>query len=163
VALLKAEELAALEGGTEAPSVAAGEMGYLQCYGLVDGASTPTAEEVRAAALALGIEYVVVLDRAASAHEAGSLLSVGGSAASRPVHAEGLVVAGRLYHAVYEAETAPGFEGYYNARIIGLPGCGSYGRTLEEARRNIREALELYVDVAIDDDGAPPEAGTPIG
>ncbi len=35
-------------------------------------------------------------------------------------------------------------EGYY-AYIPGLPGCFSNGRTIEEARRNIREAVQQHI------------------
>ena len=31
------------------------------------------------------------------------------------------------------------------ARVPSVPGCHTYGRTLEQARRRIREALELWV------------------
>lgn len=34
------------------------------------------------------------------------------------------------------------------ARVPSVPGCHTYGRTLEQVRRRIREALELWVDDA---------------
>jgi predicted RNase H-like HicB family nuclease len=40
----------------------------------------------------------------------------------------------------------PSEEGGYAAYVPALPGCISEGDTLEEARRNIREAIELYVE-----------------
>jgi predicted RNase H-like HicB family nuclease len=38
--------------------------------------------------------------------------------------------------------------GAWIARVPDVPGCHSYGRTLEQARRRIREALGLWVDDA---------------
>jgi predicted RNase H-like HicB family nuclease len=38
------------------------------------------------------------------------------------------------------------FVGYYNAVVPALPGCVSYGTDREEALRNIREAIEAYVE-----------------
>lgn len=37
-------------------------------------------------------------------------------------------------------------EGGYTAYVPALPGCISEGNTLEEARENIREAIELYLE-----------------
>lgn len=42
-------------------------------------------------------------------------------------------------------EKEPEDEGYY-AYSPTLPGCFSNGRTIEEARRNIREAIELHLE-----------------
>lgn len=44
--------------------------------------------------------------------------------------------------------------GVYNASVPALPGCLSFGDSLEEARFNIREALELYL-MSVLDDGEP--------
>lgn len=41
-------------------------------------------------------------------------------------------------------------SGAWLARIPAVPGCHTYGRTLEQARRRIREALSLWVDGAED-------------
>ncbi|GIX00459.1 MAG: HicB family protein [Pirellulaceae bacterium] len=41
-------------------------------------------------------------------------------------------------------------EGGYTVYVPALPGCISEGDSLEEARRNILEAIELYVET---DDG----------
>ncbi len=41
-------------------------------------------------------------------------------------------------------EKEPEDEGYL-ARSPSLPGCFSNGRTIEEAKRNIREAVQLHV------------------
>jgi predicted RNase H-like HicB family nuclease len=43
-------------------------------------------------------------------------------------------------------ERDPDFSGYYNALVPSLPGCVSYGSSKEEALRNIREAIEAYVE-----------------
>ena len=43
------------------------------------------------------------------------------------------------------AAYARGEDGYIIASVPALPGCHSQGRTLDEARRNIREAARGYV------------------
>ncbi len=40
----------------------------------------------------------------------------------------------------------PAEEGGYTVIVPALPGCISEGETLDEARRNIREAIELYLE-----------------
>ncbi|HEX5446717.1 MAG TPA: type II toxin-antitoxin system HicB family antitoxin [Pirellulales bacterium] len=45
-------------------------------------------------------------------------------------------------------------EGGYTAFVPTLPGCISEGDTLEEARQNIREAIELYLE-PVDEPQAP--------
>lgn len=40
-------------------------------------------------------------------------------------------------------------EGGYTVYVPALPGCISEGDTLEEAVKNIREAIELYLDTEI--------------
>jgi predicted RNase H-like HicB family nuclease len=44
-------------------------------------------------------------------------------------------------------------EGGYTALVPALPGCISEGDTREEALRNIREAIDLYLE-PVDDDGS---------
>ena len=46
----------------------------------------------------------------------------------------------------------PGVEGGYTVFVPALPGCISEGDTREEALRNIREAIDLYLE-PIEDDG----------
>ena len=46
-------------------------------------------------------------------------------------------------------EKEPEDEGYF-AYSPTLPGCFSNGRTIEEAKRNIREAIELHLASLID-------------
>ena len=48
----------------------------------------------------------------------------------------------------------PGEDGYWVAECPSLPGCISQGATKEEATRNIREAIALYIE-ALEDDELP--------
>jgi predicted RNase H-like HicB family nuclease len=48
------------------------------------------------------------------------------------------------YRAVFERDT----NGAWLARVPNVRGCHTYGRTLEEARRRLREALSLWVEDA---------------
>lgn len=45
----------------------------------------------------------------------------------------------------------PSEEGGYTAFVPSLPGCISEGETKEEALKNIREAIELYLEPVEDD------------
>ena len=45
----------------------------------------------------------------------------------------------------------PSDEGGFTAYVASLPGCISEGRTKEEALKNIKEAIELYLE-PVDDD-----------
>jgi predicted RNase H-like HicB family nuclease len=47
-----------------------------------------------------------------------------------------------MRYAVVIEKTATGYSAY----VPDLPGCISVGRTREEMNRNIREAIELYLD-----------------
>ena len=65
----------------------------------------------------------------------------------------------KSYRVVLERDEA----GAWVARIPSVPGCHTYGRSLVEARRRIREALGLWVDDAngaelVDDVRLPREA-----
>jgi predicted RNase H-like HicB family nuclease len=51
----------------------------------------------------------------------------------------------------------PSDEGGYTAHVPALPGCISEGNTLEEARLNIREAIELYLEP--EEEPIPPQNG----
>lgn len=46
------------------------------------------------------------------------------------------------YQAVFQEET----EGGFSVWVPDLPGCASQGETLEEALKNIKEAIELYLE-----------------
>ena len=48
------------------------------------------------------------------------------------------------YNAVIQEEK----EGGYSVWIPSLPGCTSQGETFEEAVKNIKEAIELYLESA---------------
>lgn len=56
-------------------------------------------------------------------------------------------MAPRLKYYSFEVviEKEDGGKGYYSY-CRNLPGCFSNGRTIEEARRNIREAIELHLE-----------------
>lgn len=45
----------------------------------------------------------------------------------------------------------PGEDSFWVAECPSLPGCISQGETKEEAIHNIQEAIELYIDVFIED------------
>ena len=46
------------------------------------------------------------------------------------------------YRAVYEREN----DGRWIVKVPEVPGCHSYGRTIEQARERITEALSLFID-----------------
>jgi predicted RNase H-like HicB family nuclease len=48
----------------------------------------------------------------------------------------------------------------YSAYVPDLPGCISTGKTLEDTERNIREAIELYLDTLKEDGHPIPEPST---
>jgi predicted RNase H-like HicB family nuclease len=52
----------------------------------------------------------------------------------------------KTYRAVFELDES----GAWIVRIPAIRGCHTYGRTLNQARRRIREALSLWVDDAED-------------
>lgn len=48
---------------------------------------------------------------------------------------------------IIEADEAGG----YTVSCPSLPGCHSQGETIDEALANIREAIELYIEVLVED------------
>jgi len=52
----------------------------------------------------------------------------------------------------------PSEEGGYTAVVPSLPGCISEGDTREEALKNIREAIELFLESVEDDQTYAPDA-----
>ena len=51
----------------------------------------------------------------------------------------------------------PAEEGGYTAVVPALPGCVSEGNSLEETRRNIREAMEGYLETLVAHGGTIPD------
>ncbi len=52
----------------------------------------------------------------------------------------------------------PSDDGGYTVYVPALPGCLSEGDTKEEALKNIREAIELYLEPVEDDMSFSPDA-----
>ena len=52
----------------------------------------------------------------------------------------------------------PSEEGGFTAYAPSLPGCISEGDSREEALKNIREAIDLYLEPVEDDDSFNPQA-----
>ncbi len=50
----------------------------------------------------------------------------------------------------------------YHAFVPALPGCHSFGDTVEEAQVNIHEAMELHVEAMIEDGEPVPVQHDPI-
>jgi predicted RNase H-like HicB family nuclease len=50
----------------------------------------------------------------------------------------------------------PSDEGGYTVYVPSLPGCLSEGETADESMKNIREAIELYLE-PVEDDWVPDE------
>lgn len=59
------------------------------------------------------------------------------------------------YSVFYEQAT----EGGYVVSVPALPGCHTQGETLEEAERNVKEAIGLYLESLADHGEAIPEEG----
>ncbi|MGQ9554435.1 MAG: type II toxin-antitoxin system HicB family antitoxin [Anaerolineae bacterium] len=51
----------------------------------------------------------------------------------------------------------PGEDGYWVAECPSLPPCISQGKTKEEAIENIKEAIQLYIEVLTDEGRPIPE------
>jgi predicted RNase H-like HicB family nuclease len=47
-----------------------------------------------------------------------------------------------------------GEDGFYVATVPSLPGCISQGKTIDEAKANIKEAIELHLKALLED-GVP--------
>ena len=47
-------------------------------------------------------------------------------------------------------------ERLYFATVVELPGCESHGATPEEAMRNVRDAMALYLESMLEDGLVPP-------
>ena len=57
-----------------------------------------------------------------------------------------------------KAILVPSDDGGYTVYVPALPGCLSEGDTKEEALKNIREAIELYLEPVEDDMSFSPDA-----
>ena len=64
------------------------------------------------------------------------------------------MAARRKFKVVFEQEP----DGGYSVHVPALPGCASQGDSFEEALRNIREAIELFL-WSLKDDGLPVPEG----
>ncbi len=53
-------------------------------------------------------------------------------------------------------------EGGYHAYVPALPGCHSFGDTIDEARANIAEAIELHIESMKQDGEAIPIESEPL-
>ena len=51
----------------------------------------------------------------------------------------------------------PGEDGYFVAECPSLPGCISQGKTKEDTVTNIKEAIQLYIEVLEEDHLTVPE------
>ena len=56
-----------------------------------------------------------------------------------------------------QAVIYPGEDGYWVAECPSLKGCISQGKTKDEAIRNIRDAIELYINALKEDNLPVPE------
>jgi antitoxin HicB len=63
------------------------------------------------------------------------------------------------YHLVIQERNSEDGN-YFFGRIMELDGCMSDGRTVEELRNNIREAMELWLEVSLEKGDAIPEPQT---
>ncbi|MBI5667479.1 MAG: type II toxin-antitoxin system HicB family antitoxin [Chloroflexi bacterium] len=53
-------------------------------------------------------------------------------------------------------------DGVWIAEVPSLPGCGSDGETREEALANVREAIDLWIEDALERGETIPEDYSPI-
>ena len=58
----------------------------------------------------------------------------------------------------------PDPKGGYTVTVPALPGCVTYGKTIEDARKMAREAIELYLeDLAVEGEAVPESDNTLLG
>ena len=60
----------------------------------------------------------------------------------------------QTFQLVFEPDT----KGGYTVTVPALPGCITYGETMEEARKMAREAIELYLEDLAENNEKIPEA-----
>ncbi len=68
----------------------------------------------------------------------------------------------RSPHASFTVRIYPGEDGYFVAYCRELPGCVSQGKTVAQARENIREAMVLYLET-LSELAMRPRGKTPQG
>jgi len=61
------------------------------------------------------------------------------------------------YTVIFEAD-----EDGFHAFVPALPGCHSYGKTLEDARLNIAEAISLHIECMQEDGESIPHEREPV-
>lgn len=64
----------------------------------------------------------------------------------------------RFYDFTILIEQEEGNKGYY-AYSPDLPGCYSNGSTVEETRRNMREAIQLHIEALLENQEPVPQPG----
>ena len=63
----------------------------------------------------------------------------------------------------YTVILEPGEDGYIVVNVPALPGCITQGKTREDALKNAREAIELYIEVLKEDnEPIPQDIGTEV-
>ncbi len=50
----------------------------------------------------------------------------------------------------------------FHAYVPALPGCHSFGDTVEEAQANIQEAMELHIEAMVEDGESVPTQHDPV-
>lgn len=60
------------------------------------------------------------------------------------------------YHIHVAPDRGTRGERLYFATVVELPGCESHGATAEEAMRNVRDAMALYIESMLEDGLVPP-------
>jgi predicted RNase H-like HicB family nuclease len=58
----------------------------------------------------------------------------------------------------YQVVLMPGEDGWIVADCPSLPGCVSQGHTRDEALANIKEAMELWLEVEAEQSSQPPQS-----
>jgi predicted RNase H-like HicB family nuclease len=62
----------------------------------------------------------------------------------------------------YQVDLIPNEEGGYTVVVPLLPGCISYGGTIEEATANVREAIELHIENLVAHDEPVPQGNESV-
>lgn len=63
-----------------------------------------------------------------------------------------------IHHHTYRIIIEPDGR-YFHGYVPALPGCHTFGKTIAETKKNLREAIELYLEgLVIDDESVPDDA-----